>query len=131
MPVCHGTHDASHGEAVKIIVNKYQYSQHNSGQLGSRTAFDFFLRPPPEGRRAAGAVHQAHHGSQYDKEYQDSHVITVGQHRDKAILKNVGDSAFKLKAGIKQSSHQDPYKQGTVHFLRNKRQHNCHNRRYQ
>ncbi|MPN00401.1 hypothetical protein SDC9_147595 [bioreactor metagenome] len=61
--VRHGEHHAAHGEAVKIVVNKNQNTQHNGGELRARPGFNVLLRPAAKGRGAAGAVHQAYYGS--------------------------------------------------------------------
>lgn len=97
--------DASHGEAVKIIVNKYQYSQHNqwTAEPGSR-GFDF---PSPTARKPEppARIHQALWLPNMTRNIRIYVICRTSTAI--AILKNVGDSAFKLKAGIKQSSHPE------------------------
>jgi hypothetical protein len=70
-----------------------------------------------EGRRTSGPVHQTYHGSQDHQEYQDAHIIAVGQDADDACLKNMGDGFLKLETGVEKASHENPHKQGAVDLL--------------
>ena len=58
MPVCHRTHHASYGQAVKVIVDKDQHAQYDRRQLSADPGTDPFTRPLAEGGGTAGLVHQ-------------------------------------------------------------------------
>ena len=49
MLVRHRTHDAAHGQAVKVVINEDQAAQNNRGQLGAYPGLDMGLRPPAKG----------------------------------------------------------------------------------
>ncbi|MPN00697.1 hypothetical protein SDC9_147893 [bioreactor metagenome] len=80
MAVRHGTHNAAHGEAVKIVVNKNQNPQHDGGHLRTRPGLDVPLGPAPKGGGAARPVHKTHHGPQNHQKHQNAHVVAVRQH---------------------------------------------------
>ena len=95
MSVRYRAHYASHCQAVKIIIDKNQNAQNNCSQLRTGPAPDFFFCPASESRRSSRPVHQANHGAQNNKEHKNAHIIAVRQHRNKSILKNMGNRALK------------------------------------
>ena len=112
-----GPHDAAHGEAVEVVVDKDEAAQHNGGQLGPRPGLDVLLGPPAEGGGGAGLVHEAHHGAQDDQEDEDAHVVGVGQGGDDASAEHVVKRPLKGQVGVQQAAHQDADEQGGVHLL--------------
>ena len=122
-------HDASDGQAVKIVVNKNQDAEKHRRKLRAGTALNPLRGEPSEGGRTAGLVHQADHGAEDHKEHQNPHVVAVGEDAYQPALKYVRHSHLKIKAGIEDSPHQDPQKQRAVHLLRDKRQTDRHHRR--
>ena len=84
-----------------------------------------------EGCGTACTVHQAHHGAQDYKEHQDTHVIGIGQNRDKTVVENVCQCSLKGKAGIEQAAHQNTDEQRAVNLFRDQGQHDRDNGRDQ
>ena len=131
MLVCHGPHNASHGQTVEIVVNENQDAQKNRRELRSHASPDVGARPAPEGRGAARLVHQADHGAQNHEEHQDSHIVAVGQHGNDAALENMGHGSLKREAGVEQRAHEDSHEQRAVNLLCDQRQSDGHDGRNQ
>ncbi len=103
----YGTHDASYGQTVKIIVDENQYAKQDGCKLCAYPALDVFAGPPPECGGASRLVHQADHDSKNDQKHQDSDVIAVGQYAHDTVLEHMGNRSFKCEPRIEDSSYQD------------------------
>ena len=110
MLVSYRTHNTSHCQTVKIVINKDQHAENYSCKFRTGSALDPFTRPASECRGTARPVHQADHCSQDNQEDQDTHIVRVCQNTDHATLKNMKDCSLEIKTGIKQSSNQDSHK---------------------
>ena len=128
MFVRHRAHHAADGQAVEVVINEDQASQHHCGQLGPYPGLDVGLGPPAKGGRAAGPVHQAYHGPQNHKEYKDTHIVTVRQGGHDPVQKDMADRSLKAKVGVEQTAHQNPDEQGGVHLLGDQGQGNGNHR---
>ena len=111
MLVRHGTHHASYGQTVKIIIDKNQHAQGYGRQLRAGAGLNMLAGPPSKGRRASGPVHQGHDGSQDHQKHQNSHIVAVGQNAYDSILKDVKHRSLEAEARVEQASHQDAKKQ--------------------
>ena len=131
MLVRHRTHDASHRQAVKIVINKDQNTQGNRRKLCACPCLNMSGGPLAKRRGTSGAVHHGDHDTQNNQEYQNADIVRVRKNRDHAILKRMCQGALKAEAGIHHRSGKNSDKQGTVNLLGNKRQRNGNNRRNQ
>ena len=107
MLVRDGTHDAPDGQTVEIIVDENQHTKRNGRKLCADPRLDMRRCPTSERRRPTCPIHQADHCAQNDKEYQNSNVVAVGQHRRDPVAKHMNDRPFKIKVGIQQSAEHD------------------------
>ena len=74
-------------------------------------------RPAPEGRGAAGLVHEDDEDAQDHQEDQDAHVVGVGEGRGDAVVEDVGQGALKAEVGVEQAAHYDAHEEGGVDLL--------------
>ncbi len=109
MLICHRTHNASHCQTVKVIINKNQHAQQNRSKLRPYPALNMYAGPPSECCGTSRLVHQAHHDSKHYQEYQNTDVVTVRQHAYDTVLEYMGNGSLKCEAGVKDSSNQDSY----------------------
>ena len=118
MPVGHGTHDGSYGQAVEIVIDEDQNAQGHGGKLGAHTGPDPLGGPLAEGCGAARPVHQLDDNAQKDQEDQDADIVGIRHGMDHAVIdaftallhrfhENVVQSAHKAAAGIKEAADHD------------------------
>ena len=129
--ICHRTHNASYCQTVKIIVNKDQYTKNDGWEFRTNSAFNPLTGPASECCGTACPVHQTYHGSQNNKEDQDTHIIRICQNADHSAFKNMKDCSFEIKIRVKQCTNQYSYKQWTVYFFGDQCQCNGNKRRNQ
>ena len=131
MLVRHRTHYASHSKTVKIIVDKDHHAQRHSGKLRAHPGLDLCAGPAAKRGRSSRLVHHAHHDAQDHQEYDDTHVVSICEHSHDSVLEYMDDGPFKAESGVKDSSDQDPDKQGTVNLLGDQRKTDGYHRRHQ
>ena len=129
MLIGNGTHDAAHGQAVEIVVDKDDDTQNKGGKHGTGTGLDMGLGPAAECRGSAGTVDQCHHDPEDHEEQEDTGV--VGNGCDETIIDGGIQCFDRSPVGIEQGSQQHTDKQGGIDFLRDQRQDDCYQRRYQ
>ena len=93
-----GTHNASDGQAVKIVIDEDQASEADGGELRAFSGSDLLGSPVAECGTAAGAVHELDHDAQNDQEHQNTHVVGIREHSDDTVVKDMGQGPLKAVA---------------------------------
>ena len=103
----HRTHDATHRQAVEVVVNKNQAPQQHRGTLRPRPGVNMARRPSSKGGRPTRAVHELHHHAQNNQKNQNAHIPVIGQHLNQAVLEHVVQRLHRVVLAPKQRPGQD------------------------
>ena len=129
MTVRHRAHDRADGEAVEVIVNEDEDTQHKGGKGRAHLCLDVLRGPAAKGGGAAGSVHQCYDDAQQHQKQENAGV--VGNCGYQAIVDDHIQRSDGGKALCEQRPHHNTDKEGAVGLLGNKRQRDSDHRRQQ
>ena len=122
-------HDGADGQAVEIVVDENEHTEHERGQLRADARFDVRLGPAAEGGGAARRVDQRDDDAQQHEEQEDARV--AGDGGDEAVIDNGVERRHGREAAGEQTAHQHADEQRAVRFLGDERENDRNDRRQQ
>ena len=129
MRIRDGTHDRADSQAVEIVVDEDEDTQHKGGKHRTHAGMDVLLRPAAEGGTAACGVDQRDDDAQQHKEKEDAGV--VGNGGDQTVVDDGIQRGDRVEAGHQQRAQHDAQKQRAVRLLGDQRQRDGEQRRHQ
>ena len=120
--VAYRAHDGADRQAVEIVVDEDEHAEADGRQLRARACADPLPRPAPEGRGAAGPIHDADHGAEDHQEDQDAHVVGIRQGGHDAVVEDVQERALETEGGVQEAARQDADEEGGIDLLRDERE---------
>ena len=122
-------HDGAYGQAVKIVVHKYQHAEKESGKHRAHSGFDMLLRPAAKGGGTARPVYQGYH---YPKNYQkQENTRSVCDGAYDAVIYHGVKAQNGVEIGVKQAAQDDANEEGGVYLLGYEGQNNGYDRGHQ
>ena len=128
--VSDGTHNRTHRQTVKVVINKDQHAQNSSSGDSTGSGLDVLAGPTAIGSGTTGLIDQRHHHAKKHQEYQNAHIPGVAKLGDH-FVKGSGHHAPGAEIGMDQRTGQDTDEQRSVNLLGDQSQHDGNNRRQQ
>ena len=113
-------HNRADGQAVEIVVDKYQHAEKNRAELSTHTGLDVLGGPTSESHRSTGFVEHCNDCAQQYEEYENSDVAGIGDGVHKSRADHVYHRSLEIKVGIKYTAHNDTDKEGRINLFGNK-----------
>ena len=129
MTVAYGTHDRADGKAVEIVVNKDKYSENDRRALCAYSCFYVLGSPSAERCRAACLVHDCNKSAEQNKEHKNTYIVGIGNVCNKAVENDMGESLFKVAAGIDNAADYDTDDKRRINLFCYKCENNSYYRR--
>ena len=122
MSVRYGTHNASDGKAVEIVVDKDEYSQNEGGDHRADAGFDMCVRPASESGRSAGFVDKSDEYSEDNEEKEYSRG--TGYSGDKTVVQQSIKRSDRFPVAGEKASENDTDKERRIDLFCDKSESN-------